>query len=403
MQGSPSVSLKAGGSSGGLPFSFCIGACLRSWGNGGIEVQEAITFLLSTMLVLEVIGAAALSQTVSSIWTPGEHEKTELLIREGDSYRHVVQEVAEASSQTPPRILSAYGVTAGLDRKIKTGRYRIENGWSPAQALEQTVLGPNDPLRVKILPGLTLRDCAKAIQQAGWIESASSWISLASPSGMTAPHGKPNYEGLLAPETYFFDSPEDPAKVLKKLHSHWKDFILRITGTDDMSSRLRNGLTLYDTIILASIIEKEAANPVEMATAASVFHNRLRKNWPLGSAATLRYIMGPWKGRDDQLPVNSKSPFNTNRRPGLPPTPICIPGEAALMAAISPPDTTYLFFSGDGDGGLVFNKTHDGHKTSVSKYRKKMEARARQEALAAFPTASTASEDSSPRQNARSQ
>jgi len=359
-------------------------------------VYRVISFLFSFILALEIIGIAALSQTVSSIWVPRDQEKRELLIQEGDSFRKVVQEVAAATQAESPRVLSAYGLTAGLDRKIKAGRYRIEKGWSPVQALEQTVLGPNDPLRVKILPGLNLKDCARAIQQAGWIESASSWISLASPSRMVASHGKLNYEGLLAPETYFFDSPEDPAKVLEKLHSHWKGFITRVTGTDDLACRLRNGLTLYDTIILASIIEKEAANPVEMATASSVFHNRLRKNWPLGSAATLRYLMGPWKGRDDQLPVNSRSPFNTNRRPGLPPTPICIPSEAALIAAISPPETTYLFFSGDGDGSLVFNKTHSGHKTSVSKYRKKIEAREQQAALAASTISPTTPDEPHP-------
>jgi UPF0755 protein len=388
MQGSPSVSLKTGGSSGGLPFSF-----LGLRGNGGIRVRGFITFLLSAVLVLEIVAVGALSQTVNSIWVPGDRVKTELFVHEGDSYHRVVQEVAEATSLESPRVLSAYGLANGLDRRIKKGRYRIENGWTPAQALEQTVLGPNDPLRVKILPGLTLRDCARTIQQSGWIESASSWISLASPSGKIAPLGKPNYEGLLAPETYFFDSPENPAKVLEKLHSHWKEFIHRVTGTDDLTARLRNGLTLYDTVILASIIEKEAADPIQMATAASVFHNRLRKNWPLGSAATLRYLMGPWKGRDDQLPVNTKSPFNTSRRPGLPPTPICIPSEAALMASISPPETKFLFFSGDGDGGLVFNKTHDGHKSSVSKYRKKIEQRERQAAIAASVTDSATGSD----------
>jgi UPF0755 protein len=128
-----------------------------------------------------------------------------------------------------------------------------------------------------------------------------------------------------------------------------------------------------------------------MATAASVFHNRLRKNWPLGSAATLRYALRDWEGRDDQLPVSLKSPYNTSKRPGLPPTPICIPSEAALLASISPPETRYLFFSGDGDGSLVFNKTHDGHKTSVSRYRKKIDKREQEAAKVRIPSSTTAS------------
>lgn len=343
---------------------------------------KVCTFLLGIILTIEVAGVGALSQTVNGLWAPGGMGKAEVLIRDGDSYRTVVQQLVEVSNLNSPEVIGTYGLAAGLDRRVKKGRYRIEEDWSPAQALEQTALGPNDPLRVKILPGLTLRDCARTMDQAGWIESASSWISLASPSNTIPTLGTPNYEGLLAPETYFFDSPEDPAVVLDRLHTHWKGFISRVAGTDDLKARLRNGLTLYDTIILASIVEKEAAKPPEMATAASVFHNRLRKKWPLGSAATLRYLMGPWKGRDDQLPVNTKSPFNTSKRPGLPPTPICIPSEAALIAAISPPETSFLFFNGDGEGRLVFNKSHDGHKSSVAKYRKKVAAKERQQALA---------------------
>lgn len=361
-------------------------------GEGDTGMRKVCAFFIGLILLAEVAGVAALSQTVNEVWAPGGMDKAEMLIRDGDSYRMVIERLAEASNLDSPEVVATYGIASGLDRKVKKGRYRIDDNWSPAQALEQTALGPNDPLRVKILPGLTLRDCARTMHQAGWIESATSWINLASPSTSISPLGTMNYEGLLAPETYFFDSPEDPAVVLDRLHTHWRSFISRVAGTDDLKARLRNGLTLYDTIIVASIVEKEAAKPPEMATAASVFHNRLRKKWPLGSAATLRYLMGPWKGRDDQLPVNSKSPFNTSKRPGLPPTPICIPSEAALLAAISPPETSFLFFNGNGDGSLVFNKSHAGHKSSVANYRKKIAEREKQQKIgpgAVFPATAT--------------
>jgi UPF0755 protein len=339
--------------------------------------------LAGLVLALEFILGAVLSQRASGIWLPESPRAVDLVVKSGETYKQLVGELVAAGVAKPPvASLYGYGRLTGAGHEMKKGRYKIAAYWSPVQAVEQTQIGPNNSIRVKIQPGFTLSDCALALASAGCVESASGWIGCASSASRLKGLNLPSYEGLLAPNTYFFDGETEPDRILAGMHQRWKSLITQLAGTADLKQRLRNGLTLYDTVILASIIEREAANPVDMATAASVFHNRVKKNWPLGSAATLRYALKSWKGSDDELPIGLKSPFNTSRRPGLPPTPICIPGAEALAAAISPPETPYLFFVADGDGGLVFTKTLDAHRTGVKGYKKKRAEKARLSALA---------------------
>jgi UPF0755 protein len=326
------------------------------------------------LILLSAIACAfLLSNRAAQIWAPGNAAETRFQLEKGETVRGVFDEI-ESTGRPASRIsLSAYARVAAIDRKVKAGRYRIPGDWSAAQILEQAALGGNDPLRVTLPPGLALPEVARRLEDAGWVESATAWLALASGTEVHAVLRRESYEGLVAPETYYFDSKEPPDRVLETLHSEWKRSIETETQTSDLDRALANGLTLYDTITLASLIEKEAAKEVERATVSSVFHNRIRKGWPLGSAATLRYAVGDWTGSDRNLPVNLKSPYNTSRKPGLPPTPICLPSVESLRAALHPPETEYFFFVADGDGGLIFNRTHDEHRASVRDYRNKTE------------------------------
>lgn len=309
----------------------------------------------------------------ASLWQPGQTQEAILLIERGDSLRDLHEKIQATDRPASWPAFQAYARWTGADRKIKAGRYRIPGDWSAVQILEQSTLGANDTQRVTLPPGLALPEIAARLESAGWVESATAWIELASGPAALLSVRRPNYEGLVAPETYFFDAAEPPEKVLAKLHDEWKRKTEEVARTAILDEPMANGLTLYDSIVLASVIEKEAAREVDRATASSVFHNRIRKGWPLGSAATLRYAIGDWTGSDRKLPINLDSPYNTSRKPGLPPTPICLPSRESLRAALSPPETEYFFFVADGTGGLRFNKTFDEHRLSVRDYRNKME------------------------------
>jgi len=312
------------------------------------------------------------SQSLSVLWKPADVDTFDLVLKEGDNYRSLISRIEQAGYEGVEWPLRLYSKITGLDRQVKRGRYRMGPDWSPAQVVEQAALAPNAPLRFTIKPGTTLRELGQSLVATNLVESATAWLATASSENVHRQLSVPSYEGLLAPETYFLEEETKPEALLERMHQEWRRFAESVAGTSDLDARMKTGLSLYDTTILASIIEKEAASEIDMATVSSVFHNRIRKNWPLGSAVTLRYALPDYEGKDQFLPVGHATPYNTTRKPGLPPTPICTPSRAALEAALAPPTTPYFFFVADGDGGLIFNKDYDAHRRSVSDYRRKI-------------------------------
>ena len=157
-------------------------------------------------------------------------------------------------------------------------------------------------------------------------------------------------EGFIFPNTYDFYQGEQPSSVINKfltaLHS-------RITA--DMWKQIETrGTTFRDTVIVASMLEKEAANDEERAMIASVIYNRMAAGMPLGIDSTILYVHPDYTGGVD-LPVEyleEESPYNTRLNTGLPPTPICNPGLASIQAALNPMQTDYLYFALDAEEGV---------------------------------------------------
>jgi UPF0755 protein len=126
-------------------------------------------------------------------------------------------------------------------------------------------------------------------------------------------------------------------------------------------------LTKHETVILASIIEKEDELASERPLISGVFHNRLKKGIPLGADPTTRYILGKFSGPLFASDLSLQSPYNTRLHAGLPPGPICSPGLASLTAALCPQQTTMLFFVARWDG----SGSHDFSMTNAEHSRKK--------------------------------
>ena len=175
-------------------------------------------------------------------------------------------------------------------------------------------------------------------------------------------------EGYLFPDTYFFRKNESIPDIIKTMLKEFDSQIF--TLYESLKEKKDSKYSFHELVTLASIIEKESRIISEMPTISSVFHNRLNKNMRLETDPTVVYAMQ--KTHKDKVYLKDlwvKSPYNTYRNKGFPPSPIASPGTAAFKAAYAPKSTPYLFFVAKPDGHHHFSKTFKEHK--IMKYRVK--------------------------------
>ncbi len=171
-----------------------------------------------------------------------------------------------------------------------------------------------------------------------------------------------NIEGYLFPATYFFQKGDSSSEIRDEMLHTFRE---KMYTEENIKLAEEMGMSFHEVLTLASIIEREAAIDEDRPTVSSVFHNRLQKQMPLESCATVQYIL---KERKDVLSFSDTkidSPYNTYQNYGLPPAPIASPGIESLKAALAPSETAYLFFVADGTGGHVFSETYEEHLRAV--------------------------------------
>jgi uncharacterized YceG family protein len=210
-----------------------------------------------------------------------------------------------------------------------------------------TSSAPPPPVHVRtvklLVPeGYALRDIARKVPTIGLSRTSyRAAVKAAHPPAGFRATGKETLgmEGFLFPATYELVRPVSGAVlVAEQLHAFQRE-----TAGVDYRYAAKHGLTRYDVLIIASMIEREAAAPVDRAKIAAVIYNRLRRNTPLGIDATVQYAGGNW-GPVTERELQSASPYNTRKYRGLPPTPICNPGLASIQAAAHPAKANYLYY-----------------------------------------------------------
>jgi len=164
-------------------------------------------------------------------------------------------------------------------------------------------------------------------------------------------------EGFLFPETYYFS----PGMSAGEVYAAFKKQFNSIFTAEMAEKAEKRGFTPYKAVILASIIEKEAKTRDEKFLISGILHNRLRRRWRLESCATVRFALEKWNKPLSIEDTFVKSVYNTYRRRGLPPAPICNPGAIALEAAVEPLETDMMFFVAASSGTHRFSKYFDQH------------------------------------------
>lgn len=182
---------------------------------------------------------------------------------------------------------------------------------------------------------------------------------------MTLPNESSSIEGFLYPDTYNLKVGVDASEVITKLISTLTDEKLT---TEDYSEIKNSKYSLYETINIASMLEREARNNEEAPIIADIIIRRLETGYPLGIDATSLYELKDWKATLDFKILENSTPYNTRTNVGLPPTPISNPGIDTIRAVIKHQDNEYFFYLHDNNGVIHYGKTNAEHNRNIEKY-----------------------------------
>lgn len=294
-------------------------------------------------------------------------ERVEFDLPRGTSVRMAAQRIETAGVKVPAQWLHVYFRWAGRKQTIKAGDYEVSQGITPAGLLDKLVRGERIVRTVTLIEGWTFEQVRGALASASRLRQETAGLS--GPEIMAAlGQADVNPEGRFFPDTYHYTSETSDLDVLRqsmavmsqKLSAAWQQ------RQPDLPLR-----SPEEALILASIVEKETGRAADRAEVAGVFTNRLRKGMPLQTDPTVIYGVGEaFSGSLTRSQLQADTPYNTYTRKGLPPTPIALPGQAALVAAVQPAATSSLYFVSRGDGSSHFSNTLTEHNRAVNKYQR---------------------------------
>jgi UPF0755 protein len=291
----------------------------------------------------------------------GTESEVSFKVDMGSSLSEISQNLEKEDIIRSSKLFTLVTKLRGNEAKFKAGEFLLTKSSSMATIFSQLSKGKEVLYPFTIAEGLTSKQIVKVIGKN----------KLFDVSSMTIPE-----EGTLLPETFMVPKGMKASLLLEKMQ------IAQIELIDSLWSTRQKNLpfkSIDEAIILASIVEKETAHNSERDIIAGVFINRLRMNMRLQTDPTIIYGVSGGeplynsKGERRTLyrsEINKKTPWNTYQIDGLPPTPICNPGEASIRAVLNPAKTNFLFFVADGTGGHAFAKTNKEHIINVNKWRK---------------------------------
>lgn len=295
---------------------------------------------------------------------PG-NEVVDLTIEHGITADGAAETVVASGADVPLLLLQAWFRFSGQARLIKAGSYELVPGTSPRTLLNMLVRGEETLKSVVFVEGWTFSQIRTALQKA---EHITPDIIAQTPEMIMKQLGKPGVhpEGRFFPDTYTYAKGSSDLAVLKRAARAMDKQLAAAWGIRSTDTPLKSA---DEALILASIVEKETGRPADRAQIGGVFANRLRVGMLLQTDPSVIYGLGSgFDGNLRKRDLQLDTPYNTYTRSGLPPTPIAMPGKAALLAAVQPAPTKALYFVSRGDGTSEFSENLDGHNRAVNKY-----------------------------------
>lgn len=328
--------------------------------------------LLRASLVLLVLAGAAAGWLWHDLQrfadTPIHFEPAEqvLEVRRGDSFRQVLARARAVGVDGGHELYwQALGWQMDVARRLQAGDYALASGLTPREFLSKLASGQVIQYRFTIVEGWNFRQLRDALSTEPNLRQDLPGMDDASVMAALGRHGV-HPEGRFLPETYNFTRGSADIDLLARamramdrvLDEAWE------ARAPDLPIR-----SAEEALILASLIEKETGVPHERPEIAGVFTRRLRLGMRLQTDPSVIYGMGDrYQGRIGRAGLDTDTPYNTYTRAGLPPTPIAMPGRAAILAAVDPKDGDTLYFVSRGDGSHQFSRTLAEHNAAVRRY-----------------------------------
>lgn len=313
-----------------------------------------------------------------------------LLVERGTSLAEIGRRLAEQKALEHPTWFRLWANEQGLATKIRAGQYTLQPGLTPRQILAALVAGAQEEnVSVTIPEGKNLLEVAAILDEAG-ISGKDDLIRLMRDPATAEKLGVPGktLEGYLYPDTYKLRAGTPAIKVVTMLVRRAQTVMAELrTQHPAEVEKLQKQFKFGDReiVLMASLVEKETARPEERPRIAGVFYNRLRLPTfvphLLQTDPTIVYgctvpveksaACQKFEGRIRRIHLDDKdNPYSTYAHEGLPPGPISNPGREALLAAIKPDTTPYLYFVSKNDGSHYFSKTVAEHEAAVDKYQR---------------------------------
>ncbi len=321
--------------------------------------------------LLMVAALVLVAASIGAGWSalrplPMRAEVTAFSVPPGASLRSAAQVVETAGIDLPAWQLELLGRILGRSAKIKAGSYEVSKGLTALALLEKLTRGDVTQGEIVLVEGKTFRQFRAVLNESPDLVHDSLALTdrqILARLGASESHP----EGLFFPDTYLFDKGSSDIAVLRRAYRAMQ---VRLAAAWERRDRNLPLKTPYELLILASIVEKETGLTADRPQVAAVFVNRLRRGMLLQTDPTVIYGLGErFDGNLRKSDLRSDSAWNTYTRPGLPPTPIAMPGLASLRAATAPPPSDRLYFVARGDGSSAFSASLDEHNNAVARYQ----------------------------------
>ena len=329
-------------------------------------------------LLFKLTGLAVLVASLTAGWFAYEYqtflhtplavgdEPKLLTVSPGASVRGIGAGLAEQGLIAKPHLFVWAARLSGKAHALKAGEYRLDPGTTPPQLIELLVSGKVTQYAFTIVEGWTFDELRAALREAPRLShtlDGSSAEALMQAIGAEGEHP----EGRFLPDTYHYPAGTTEVEFLARAHRAMRD-VLQAEWADRSPDLPLD--SPYEALVLASIVEKETGLESERPAIAGVFTRRLRKGMRLETDPTVIYGVGEtFDGNLTRTHLRTDTPYNTYTRAGLPPTPIALPGRAAIRAVLHPADGDALFFVSRGDGSHEFSATYAEHRRAVAEYQ----------------------------------